>query len=227
MGKIETFSEFLTTQSADVGILGFVASLILATVLSLILAGIYSRYGTSLSNRRSFARNFVLISMTTMVIITIVKSSLALSLGLVGALSIVRFRAAIKEPEELAYLFLAIAIGLGCGANQWKVTLIGFVLITGTIFLTKISRKSAGKENLHIIITSNGENRLSLAKINEIVKSHFTAVNLKRFDETSDTTEVSFLIEAEGFNQVEKVKNELQQVDDKVQVTFMDNRSLA
>ena len=51
-------------------------------------------------------------------VILIVKSSLALSLGLVGALSIVRFRTPIKEPEELIYLFLAIAIGLGFGAGQ-------------------------------------------------------------------------------------------------------------
>ena len=227
MGKIETFNQFLTTQSADVGLLTFVASLILATVLSLFLAWMYARYGTSLSNRRSFARNFVLISMTTMVIITIVKSSLALSLGLVGALSIVRFRAAIKEPEELAYLFLAIAIGLGCGANQWKITLIGFVLIAATIFLTKVSRKGISKENLHLMITSRGDNRLGLAQINDIIKSHFAAVNLKRFDETSDTTEVSFTIESEGFDQVAKAKDDLHQIDNKVQVTFMDSRGLA
>ena len=55
----------------------------------------------------------------------IVKNSLALSLGLVGALSIVRFRAAIKEPEELIYLFLIIATGLGCGAGQIKITIVG------------------------------------------------------------------------------------------------------
>ena len=61
-------------------------------------------------------------------VITIVKSSLALSLGLVGALSIVRFRAAIKDPEELVYLFLVIATGLGCGAGQVKITAIGISL---------------------------------------------------------------------------------------------------
>jgi hypothetical protein len=60
----------------------------------------------------------MMITMTTMLIITIVKASLALSLGLVGALSILRFRAAIKEPKELAYWFLAIAIGLDFGARQ-------------------------------------------------------------------------------------------------------------
>ena len=59
-----------------------------------------------------------MLSLITFLVILIVKSSLALSLGLVGALSIVRFRTPIKEPEELIYLFLAIALGLGYGAGQ-------------------------------------------------------------------------------------------------------------
>ena len=61
------------------------------------------------------------ICLTTLLVISVVKSSLALSLGLVGALSIVRFRTPIKEPEELAYIFLAIAIGLALGADQKEV----------------------------------------------------------------------------------------------------------
>ena len=73
--------------------------------------------------------------MTIMVVITVVKSSLALSLGLVGALSIVRYRTAIKEPEELAYTFLTIAIGLGMGADQTAVTAISFLLIVTIIII--------------------------------------------------------------------------------------------
>lgn len=75
-----------------------VLSLGLAALLGLVLGEAYFRFG--LSNRRSFARNFLMLTVTTTLIISIVRSSLALSLGLVGALSIVRFRAAIKEPEE-------------------------------------------------------------------------------------------------------------------------------
>ncbi len=75
-----------------------------------------------------------------MLIITIVKSSLALSLGLVGALSIVRFRSAIKEPEELAYLFLCIAIGLGLGASQTAITTLAFIVIMGVLMLKKYIR---------------------------------------------------------------------------------------
>ena len=74
-----------------------------------------------------------MVGITTFIIISIVKSSLALSLGLVGALSIIRFRTAIKEPEELGYFFMAISIGLGLGANQLYPTIIGFVVLVMVI----------------------------------------------------------------------------------------------
>ena len=90
----------------------------LATILGLILAKVYINYANVMSNRKTMAFNLLLLVLITSLVISIVKSSLALSLGLVGALSIVRFRTAIKEPEELIYLFIAIAIGLGIGANH-------------------------------------------------------------------------------------------------------------
>ena len=96
------------------------------------------------------ARNFMLVTMTTTLIITVVKSSLALSLGLVGALSIIRFRAAIKEPEELSYLFLAIAIGLGFGADQRVITVVAFGIIIGIILLRHFSRRSKSEDNQNL-----------------------------------------------------------------------------
>ena len=98
-------------------------------ILSLILRWHFQRFGSTLSNRAEFAQVFPFIVMTTILIITVVKSSLALSLGLVGALSIVRFRTPIKEPEELAYLFMAIAIGLGLGADQLLPTVVSVAVV--------------------------------------------------------------------------------------------------
>jgi len=78
-------------------IIDFVINFCITIIISFIMGKVYSKYGTSLSNRNKLAQTFVLISLTVMLVITIVKSSLALSLGLVGALSIVRFRTAVKE----------------------------------------------------------------------------------------------------------------------------------
>ena len=110
-------------------------SLAIGAGLSLILRWHFERFGSTLSNRSEFAQVFPLIVLTTVLIITVVKSSLALSLGLVGALSIVRFRTPIKEPEELAYLFIAIAIGLGLGADQHVAT-----TVAAAIILTIVAR---------------------------------------------------------------------------------------
>ena len=115
--------------------LAFVRNIVFGALLAMLLEQVYTRYGHSLSNRSAFARHFYLLTMTTTLIITVVQSSLALSLGLIGALSIVRFRAAIKEPEELVYIFLAVAIGLGLGANQLILTLTAVATIVGVVWL--------------------------------------------------------------------------------------------
>ena len=114
----KTDLEFFLKQNIALDINNFLLSLVTATILSLLIQLFYLKYSSTLSNKFEFSKNFVILGITTTIVITIVKSSLALSLGLVGALSIVRFRAAIKEPEELVFLFLVIATGLGCGGNS-------------------------------------------------------------------------------------------------------------
>ena len=119
-----------------------VINLAVGVVLALALRWHFERFGSTLSNRSEFAQVFPLIVLTTVLIISVVKSSLALSLGLVGALSIVRFRTPIKEPEELAYLFMAIAMGLGLGADQLVPTVVASVIILAVIGLLRRSRSA-------------------------------------------------------------------------------------
>ncbi|MBK8502327.1 MAG: DUF4956 domain-containing protein [Saprospiraceae bacterium] len=99
------FEEYLQEFNASVSLSDFLINLMVAAILAFALRVFYVQFGTSVTNRRKFSMNFIPLALTTFVIITVIKSSLALSLGLVGALSIVRFRAAIKDPEELTYLF--------------------------------------------------------------------------------------------------------------------------
>ena len=134
VNRSETFEQFLSISSPEISLLGFFINLLVTAFLAQILSIVYVRYGNAISNRQAFGRNFIILAVTIMIVITIVKSSLALSLGLVGALSIVRYRTAIKEPEELAYTFLTIAIGLGMGADQLKVTVVAFFFIIEGIF---------------------------------------------------------------------------------------------
>lgn len=148
-------------------------ALFASAIAAIILRQAYIKYGRSMNNREYFGNIFVLLAITTCTVIIIVKYSLALSLGLVGALSIVRFRAAIKEPEELVYLFLTIAFGLAFGSSQFAV---GFSLLFVAlliIFVTsKLFRRSTTISHTGMLCIISGDREVvSNYKNNELNKT--------------------------------------------------------
>ncbi|MDC0448332.1 DUF4956 domain-containing protein [Candidatus Pelagibacter sp.] len=160
----------------DISLFSLLISLLTSIICAYIIKIIYLKYAKTLNNKENFSDVFILLSVTTTIVITVVKFSLALSLGLVGALSIVRFRAAIKEPEELVYLFMIIGIGLASGSSQYEVA---FVL-TGAVFIIIFASNRFSKKNitfnseiLNIDINENdyesfNEKLKSISKINNI-----------------------------------------------------------
>jgi len=219
------FQKFMITESAQISLNDFLINSLLIVVLSIILEYTYSKCANSLSNRKMFAYNFLMISFTTMLIISIVKSSLALSLGLVGALSIVRFRAAIKEPEELAYLFFAISIGLGLGANQRFIVVAAFVVMMIILWVRYLLRGKNTKQNLFLNISSDVPVDIQLNDITAIIKKYFKAAELKRFDENKNLIEASFLVDIDKTEKLQSCKQELQKLNDSVSVSFIDNKT--
>lgn len=223
MNELKAFIADNLSDFSPKAIPGFIFSFMVCAVLSFVLGRLYVKYGNSLSNRKSFSRNFIVLAITTMFIISVVKSSLALSLGLVGALSIVRFRSAIKEPEELTYLFLTIAIGLGCGAGLTILTLIAFIGFMIVIWFNNRFQKDIETQNLYLTISSNAPASVDLKKIIEELKKHCSSIKLKRSDENASAMEASFYVEFEDIEQLENTKNALKGIHPSVAVTFMDN----
>ena len=193
--SIQSFKDFLLYEKIQtVGLFEFSINLLIAAILSTLLAVIYIKFGNSLSNRKIFAKNFVILCITTTFIITVVKSSLALSLGLVGALSIVRFRAAIKEPEELNYLFISIAIGLGMGAQQVMLTITSFILITLFILIQNIffKKNKVVQKNFVLKITTK-EKKFDIQLLTDVLKKYCTSLKLQRVEEEDNFSEINFL----------------------------------
>ncbi len=224
MNKYDLFEKFNITDAAQINTIEFVINAAIIILLAFILDITYRKCAKSLSNKRLFAANFILIAFTTMLIITIVKSSLALSLGLVGALSIVRFRSAIKEPEELAYLFITIAVGLGLGANQRNITLIAFGILVAIIWIRFLMSKKAEDQNLYLTITSSGD-KITLDSILTVVKEVFVKTEVKRFDKNPELLEVSLLVDIAKADQLQQCTDKLEQLDKSVKVTFIDNKT--
>lgn len=221
------FENYLTQAQAQISSFEFILSLTLTAITAFILKAVYVKFGQSLSNRSIFGNTFVPIAMTTMVIITIVKSSLALSLGLVGALSIVRFRAAIKEPEELVYLFICIAIGLGYGANQINITIIGFLMIVIAVAVIRKSTFKVEKSNvMYLTISKKSKTRLDIEKILEVLERNSFELDLKRLDESPSTNEVSFVTTFLDKAQLLELRDEIFKFDDQLELTFLDNSKI-
>ncbi|MGI9560153.1 MAG: DUF4956 domain-containing protein [Flavobacteriaceae bacterium] len=209
--------------SGESSIVDFLINIFITIILSYIIGLVYSKYGNSLSNRKKLLQTFVLISVTVMLVISIVKSSLALSLGLVGALSIVRFRTAIKEPEELVYFFVAIALGLGMGANQRLVTLVGAIIIILYIVIQNMNTvRNVVQQNLIVTISNTSETGLDENKILEMLNKYSSKIDLRRLDAANNSTELSLNIEFNNFESIIKAKNDLKTVGD-IQFSFIEN----
>lgn len=206
----------------------FIANLVLTILISFVLAIFYERYGSSISDRKKFSKIFILLSATTMLVISIVKSSFALSLGLVGALSIVRYRGAIKEPEELTYLFLAIAIGLGFGANQGTITIAAFFIILLVIFLQKkYFVKNFNSNNGMILSLNYSQSQIKkFPAITDIIKKNVSKVELRRYSDKENVIEAVFFIEADKPDQISKLSTDLKNFEETLAFDFIDNTNI-
>ena len=171
----------------DVTLHSLLVNLSLGIVLSFIIAWHYSRRSSEKTLRRDLGLVLPIIALTTLFIISVVKSSLALSLGLVGALSIVRFRTPIKEPEELAYIFLSIALGLALGADQREAAVIGVIVVLVVISAIDIFYKNRteikGNLLLSLEINSDKNQELQVEQILDILSNITTEINLRRVDQ--------------------------------------------
>ena len=218
------YLNFFLNEQIQVNLITFIEGLLLAGVLSFVIQITYLKFSTSLSNKFDFSKNFIILGLTTTLVITIVKSSLALSLGLVGALSIVRFRAAIKEPEELVYLFLIISTGLGCGAGQLKITLIGilFAILIIIIFSVFWQRKKIIEDeilNSSLIFF----NRVSDQEIDNFInkiKPLCSEIKFISLSSTENQTTLNLDLKPKNFKNVGEIIATVKKIDNKVKVMF-------
>jgi len=219
------------TNIADLGTLDpgtLVVDLIIGLILGVLIAAYYVRFGRTFSDRNDLARIIPLILVVTLFVIAVVKSSLALSLGLVGALSIVRFRTPIKEPEELAYLFLAIATGLGLGAGQRVATIVAvptvLVLMTNPYLL---SSRTSRKQNtfMRVEIPNTDDGKAVFDSLVEELAQHISEADLRRVDMHGSTLEATFYVAAKDEGAVADLLGSIRQRYPQASVTFVEQTS--
>lgn len=190
-----------------------------------LVGAVYTVFGTALSNRKRFANTFVMLALTIMLVISVVKASLALSLGLVGALSIIRFRTAIKEPEELAFLFLTVAIGLGFGAGKFGITLAAFWAICIGYILFRTMRPAKHMENAYMVTAYGAQSGL-LSTVERFLEDNGMNFEFTRLETGDESSHVSFLVEIENQKALTLLGDRFRAENPETNITIVQARSL-
>jgi len=214
--------------SNSIELISFTVSMIGAWFLAYIVALHYEKHFPHISRSQSMGKTIFTIAVITFLIITVVKSSLALSLGLVGALSIIRFRTPIKEPFELSYLFMAIAIGLGFGAQQWIPTTI--VILFSLIVLTVLSKNSTKFLDhsyfFYISIDEDIESNVVESNLAELSQNIDADISLRRLDQGNKSTQITLSIRAQSKEELLNINKKLKLIFSAESISIVDSQKL-
>lgn len=186
MIKKSVISEFTGTITVDKILL----SLIVTFIIGVFIVYIYKKTYSGVVYSKSFSLCIILLGMVTAMVIRTISSNLALSLGMVGALSIVRFRTAIKEPTDTVFMFWSITAGIMAGAGLYIVAIIASLGIGILYFVGYMLGFKTKRQFLFIIKYNSNIDELIVKQIKKLPKT-----KLKSKSITKDVVELTFELE--------------------------------
>ena len=202
-----------------------ILSLFFCIISSFILMYVYKTKSNSLSSKVQVSAIIPLLSNITFLVILIVKSSLALSLGLVGALSVIRFRTPVKEPEDLAFLFFAIALGIGYGALQIYSTSIIFLILILIIWFFLSSRKNVITNEFNLIIECDlDKNQDYFEKILKHLKKNCLEANLAKIEKEKNNITLFYKVSFGNDKNIKLLMDTLNKEFNNLNYSFYENK---
>ena len=142
---VQSFANSFTLSS----VLSMAIALLAALLLGLLICLIYNRFYRGVVYSRSFAITLVGMTVMTAMVTLAISTNIVISLGMVGALSIVRYRTAVKEPLDLLYLFWAITTGIAAGAQMYILCVLSFLIMT---LLVVLFNRRSSRGQLYIVV---------------------------------------------------------------------------
>ena len=225
MDELIQIQDALGIGTEPVNLITTLFNLIFCIAMSFIVKSFYINYSTSLTGKLHIGSIIPILSSIVFLIIVVVKSSLALSLGLVGALSIVRFRTPIKEPEELVYLFLAIAVGLGYGAGFTLLTTLIVLIIILVIYLFLSNIKKQKPVEYTIVLDWPSKKKGAFSKAIETLGEYCDTVKLIRLDSGESVQTAVLLLSPSSEIVMDELINELNKKLGDINISFFEAKT--
>lgn len=183
-------SSGLLSNRGNLGLGTIMLTLIAALALAAVVFFTYKISFSGVMYNRKFNISLVMLTLVTTVVMLVIGNDLALSLGMVGALSIVRFRTAIKDPRDTGFIFWVIAIGLSVGSQNYLIAFIGSIVIS--LVLVGFNVKGVGRDDRFILIIRGLRSRES--EIGKCVFNSFKNCELRGKNSNGDNIEIIYQV---------------------------------
>lgn len=215
LDKIGQIIENASSNSSEFTVQGILLSLLLAFMLGQLLAWIYYFTHTGLSYSRSFVQSLILITVIVSMVMSTIAGSFVVAVGLMGALSIIRFRNMIKDTRDISFIFSALVIGMAAGSQRYAIAILGTLVICLIILYLYLSEFGTHRpHNAFLRFSLDGHISSShpiLAVLNRFCSGH-TMISSQDGDFGDTNVEYSYQIMIKNAAANEQMVDELQKV---------------
>lgn len=220
-------SGFGSKQMDEIGVLPFTGVMLVSLFSALFISVLYTRFYSPRSTGSMIHKAFPLLGMSITAIFIAIQFSLPLSLGLLGALSIVRFRNPVKEPEEIGFIMLVVATSLCCATfNMLFLAIIHAVALFALIVLRYGHALLSLEQNEGVLIVElPGSNQNYGLQVIEVIENSIKNCRLESLIEQTEKSAVTFNFRSITNEQLKQVKEALVQVHPEIRVDFFRNQT--
>lgn len=189
---IQRTADFVGLTTVDLANVLF--SLFLAIAIAFIISQIYKYTHRGLNYELTFMSTLVALAPIIAVVMLFIRGDLVLSLGLIGSISIIRFRTPIKDTRDMIFIFWVIAVGLGCGTYNWNVVIISTIVIALLMFLLHFIRYGHSDATDYVLVVT-GSNALKNNEIGQVLKSYAREIRVRSQETEDEYWEIIFEIQ--------------------------------
>jgi uncharacterized membrane protein YhiD involved in acid resistance len=191
-------------------IINIIFSMVLAFVIGMIISQVYKRTQRGMNHELTYMTSLVILAPIIALVMLFIRGNLILSLGLIGSLSIIRFRTAIKDTRDMIFLFWSIVVGLGAGTYNWTAVVIGSIIILAIIYVLYLL-KYGKSENQDYILIITGESSGSYQEIETVVNQFVVNANIRSQEIQDGLSEIVLEVDFKSHDplEIEKLTKQL------------------
>lgn len=223
----DNIRELLFRLASFIGLTGMdfsnvLFSLFLAIAIAFIISQIYKYTHRGLNYELTFMSSLVALAPIISIVMLYIRGDLVLSLGLVGSISIIRFRTPIKDTRDMVYLFWVIAVGLGCGTYNWNVVIISTLVISLVMFLLHFIRYGQTKATDYVLVVTGSDLPKNQA-ISEVLGKYTKEVRVRSQETEAEYWEIIFEIQFADLTEtmIGELQEQLNQIEGVIKVSLL------